>query len=333
MVLSDRARHVEHLLFVEIHLVDLGGVLLHRGDEGLSARLPDHHATGALDDHLVFGHVVPPLVLPILALAPCCYLVTIVLRVFLTGRVALDHAGAVTDESALAGRLGRTILVRLALHPHPVDRDRLVEEMWPDGAPRGVDSVLNATFSRLRAALGDIGVDGRAVLRSQGGVAEFRPPAGTRIDVMVATTAIDAAEGALRRGEPGAAWSGAVVAHSIAQRPLLPGVDRVWLDPERNRLQQVLERSFSVLADVWLQRGDPQQSVTMARELVRLARYSEAAHRRLVVALLAADDRAAAAHAVAQWESVLVDELGLVDDGRLRTLVSAAPGVTPRVRG
>jgi hypothetical protein len=122
------------------------------------------------------------------------------LRVYLTGRVSLAAHGHTVDEADLAGRLGRVLLARLALEPHPVDRDRLVEDLWAERPPGSVDSVLNAMFDRTRSTLNGFGVDGRAVLVSRGGTAEFRPPSGTPIDV--------------------------VVAHSIARRPLLPGQPR-----------------------------------------------------------------------------------------------------------
>jgi DNA-binding SARP family transcriptional activator len=181
--------------------------------------------------------------------------------------------------------------------------------------------MLNATFSRLRSALATLDLDVRKVLQSSGGVVGFLPPVGTRIDVAVATRSIDAAEGALRRNDLDAAWSSATVAHSIARRPLLPGVDLVWLDTERDRLHHVLERSLTVLSDVWLERGDAQQSATMAKELIRCAPYSESAYRRLVTALVALGDRPQAAHAVKRWNTVLTEELGLPADDRLRTLV------------
>jgi DNA-binding SARP family transcriptional activator len=242
------------------------------------------------------------------------------LRVFLTGRVSLSVENITVSESALGGRLGRMLLTRLALERHPIDRDRLIEDLWPDGAPTAVDSVLNATFSRLRSVFTSVGLDARDVLRSSGGVAEFRPPSDARVDVITAAEAIDAAEAAARHGATDQAWASAVVAHSIARRPLLPGIERLWLDIERDRLQNTLERSLAVLADTWLQRGDAHQSATMARELIRCAPYSEVAHQRLVVALLAIPDRAAAAHAVGRWEATVADELGLPAGPRLRSL-------------
>ncbi len=244
------------------------------------------------------------------------------LRLCLTGRVSVSSGERTVDEPALAGRIGRLLLARLAVAAHPVERDRLVEDLWPAGPPRAVDSVLNATCSRLRTALASLGVDARAVLLSGGGVVELRPPPGSRVDVLVAYQAVDAAEAALRQSRLDAAWADAVVAHAIAKRPLLPGAGGVWLDDERDRLQHAHERSLGVLADVWLAKGDAHQSSVMARELVRCAPWSEASHRRLVTALLALEDRAAAAHAVARWEQILATELDLPVDDRLRRLLA-----------
>lgn len=243
------------------------------------------------------------------------------LHLALTGRVALRAGDRVVDETSLAGRLGRTLLTRLALARYPVARPDLIDDLWPDGPPPAVDSVLNATVSRLRAAMSTLGVDGRAVVVTRGGTAELRLPPGSRIDVVVAAEAVDRAESALRKGTLREAWADAVVAHAIARRPLLPGVEGVWLDLARDRLTHVHERSLAALADVWLALGDAQQSTVMARELVRCAPLAESSHRRLVAALLAADDRPAATAAVADWRRTVTDVLGLPADGRLHDLL------------
>jgi DNA-binding SARP family transcriptional activator len=59
----------------------------------------------------------------------------------------------------------------------------------------------------------------------------------------------------------------------------------------------------------------------MSRELIRCAPYSESAHRRLVTALVALGDRPQAAHAVKRWNTILIEELGLPADDRLRSLI------------
>lgn len=309
-------RHVQDLLLVEVHLVHRLRMVLHRRDQGGGVALTDHDTTRARHDELLLCHSSSSN--DQTRRRPAYCYVADVLHVYLTGRVSLSRGEVTLGESELAGRLGRMVLVRLGLESHPIDRARLVDDLWAGEPPRGCDSMLNATFSRLRTAFTTLGLDGRGMLQSNGGAVVFQPPVGTRIDVAVATRSIDAAEGALRRNDLGAAWSSATVAHSISRRPLLPGVDLIWLDIERDRLHHVLERSLSVLCDVWLERGDPQQSATMAKELVRCAPYSESAHRRLVDALVALGDRPQAAHAVKRWNTIVTEELGLPASEGLR---------------
>lgn len=239
----------------------------------------------------------------------------------LTGRVTVSRGDAVLNESSLAGRLGRLLLVRLALARHPMSRWDVIHDLWPDDQPVAVESVLNATCSRLRTALSSLGLDGKDMVQSSSGTLALRLPVGSRVDVMSAHRAIDLAEAALRRRDLAAGWSSAVVAHSIARRPLLPGCEAVWIDRERDRLQQVLERSLATLSDIWLKRGDPVQSVLMARELVRIAPYSESAHRRVVAALVANGDRTGAAAAIRAWESIAHAELGVTLDASWRAMI------------
>jgi DNA-binding SARP family transcriptional activator len=256
-----------------------------------------------------------------MALSPCCYLAVSVIRVHLTSRIAVRGPAGQVVGADLPGELGRLLLTRLVLRRYPVARSQLLEDLWCGAPPPAAESVLNATISRLRRSFDRVGVEGRSVLVASGGLVELRRPHGTWVDVEAAHRAVDAAEGHLRRGEPKMAWAEAVVASAIARRPLLPGFEREWLDLEQDRLSRALERSLSVLTDAWLALGDSSQATSMARELVRVAPLAESSHRRLVLALLAAGDRAAASQAVAAWDRVLTDELGLPPDGCLRVLL------------
>lgn len=243
------------------------------------------------------------------------------LFVTLTGRVTLMNETGVVQEHDLAGRLGRMVFARLALAQHPVARLDLVDELWPHGAPTAAESVLNATLSRLRQALGAIGVDGKSVLVSTSGVVELRLPIGSFVDVHSAHRAVDAAEAALRREDFKKAWSDAVVGQAIARRPFLTGIDRFWIDMERNRLDQLHNRASSVLIDVWTALGDARQRVAACQEFVSRHPFIEDSHRRLVLAFLASGDRGAAADAVTRCETLLERELGLRPDGDLRRLL------------
>src|ERR1041384_6959258 len=105
---------------------------------------------------------------------------TLRLKVFLTGRVAVETDGAVIDEAQLGGRQGR----RLFSHPvaersRPVPRDELGEALWGETPPATRDKALTVIASKLRGALSDAGFDGRELLTAAFGCYRLHPPPGS----------------------------------------------------------------------------------------------------------------------------------------------------------
>ena len=61
---------------------------------------------------------------------------TLQLKVFVTGRVAVETDGAVIDEAHLGGRQGRLLFAYLvAERSRPVPRDELAEALWGETPP------------------------------------------------------------------------------------------------------------------------------------------------------------------------------------------------------
>jgi hypothetical protein len=93
------------------------------------------------------------------------------LRLYLTGRVSAERDGRVVDEKRLPGRQGPMTLVYLALErARPVPIDELADAIWGEEPPRAWESALSAIVSKLRSALGDLGlgVTTRTTARSMG---------------------------------------------------------------------------------------------------------------------------------------------------------------------
>lgn len=318
--MSNGVGHVQNLIVVELHSVYIASVYPYFVDQTFTRRLSNGHTTWTLDDHSRSRHDTPPFATQCqLDLADTLPHVTI--YVTLTGRLTLRNVHGVVSETDLPGRMGRMVLARLALAHHPVGRFELIDDLWPHGAPPAAESVLNATLSRLRQVLSTIAIDGKNALLSSNGVLELRLPLGSRVDINACRQAFDSAEASLRRHDFARAWSQAVVAQAIARRPFLPGLDRFWIDIERNRLRHLHERSLQMLIDVWTSLGDTRQAVNLCRELVSCHPFSEDSHRRLVMALLDGGDKAAAMDAVTRWEELAERELGLRPDNVLRNLV------------
>lgn len=128
---------------------------------------------------------------------------------------------------------------------------------------------------------------------------------------MACRDAIHRAEAALEHGAVDESCGWALAARAIAARPLLPGIDGPWLDPERARLADILLRALSCLAEIWIERGDAALGARDAEEAIRLDPFRETSHRLLIRALLAAGNRGAAARAFERCRQSLRDELGV----------------------
>jgi len=106
-----------------------------------------------------------------------------VLRIFLSGRVALEADGVGLDAGGL-GRLGRIALAYLVSERHrPVTRDELAEVLWGDDLPRSWETSLRGVALRLRALLGAAGLVPGDALISAHGCWQLQLPETTTVDV------------------------------------------------------------------------------------------------------------------------------------------------------
>lgn len=231
------------------------------------------------------------------------------IRIYLAGRVAVEGSELV-DENRFPGPLGRALFAFLSLHRGPVARSRIADALWDGDPPAAADTSLNPLISKLRRLLREAGAD-PSLLSATGGAVELRRLAVVWIDIEEAVTALDAAEGALRRGEPGQAWPKAAVATSVLRRSFLEGIDLSWVEEQRRLMRDRFIRGLEVAADVWLLREDSTQALVAARQLVDADRLRETSHERLIRAHLLAGNRAGALRSYAACEELLRDELGV----------------------
>lgn len=248
-------------------------------------------------------------------------------RLYVTGRLTLEHGTQLLDQAELPGRQGRLALAFLALsRTRPVPRDELVDALWPETAPPSADSALSAVVSKLRSGFTRVGLDGPATLEASAGCYALKLPAGTRVDVEIAANSLDRGEGALRTGDLRRAWTSATVATAILRRPLLPGDDAPWIAQHRTRLRDLLLRAYDCVVDVWLQRGDTTLAVATARNALDVAPFRESAHRRLMRAHTAAGDRAEALRVYEHCRTLLRDELGVSPSDETQALYAELLG-------
>ena len=236
---------------------------------------------------------------------------TLRLKVFLTGRVAVETDGAVIHEAQLGGRQGRLLFAYLvAERSRPVPRDELAEALWGEAPPVTRDKALTVIASKLRAALGDAGLDGRGLLTAAFGCYRLDLPEGTWVDLFAAESSAQDAEEALAAGELDQARAAAESAESLARRPFLPGEDGAWVEARRRELADVQGRALNVLAEASLRLGDAQDAAKWAEQAIALEPFRETGYRRLMEAHAAAGNRAEALQVYERCRLLLAEELG-----------------------
>ncbi|HSL57448.1 MAG TPA: BTAD domain-containing putative transcriptional regulator [Acidimicrobiales bacterium] len=234
------------------------------------------------------------------------------MRLFLTGRMAIESSTGVVDERDLPGRQARLALAHLALGAQrPVSRDALADAIWGEDLPAGWEGALKALVSKLRVVLVRTGFDPDRAITTVSGSYQLRLPADGWVDLEACPLALDQAEAALRRDDIATAWSEATVASAIARRPFLPGEDLAWVDEVRSSLRLWRVRSIDCLTEVWLARGNPGLAISLASESIGLEPYRESAYRHLMRAHFLAGDRGEALRTFDRCARVLHAELGV----------------------
>ena len=130
------------------------------------------------------------------------------------------------------------------------------------------------------------------------------------MDVDSCGTEVDHAEGALRGDEPQRVLGPATVAVNISRRPFLPGIEGVWADSQRRRLERVPLRALDCLSKMWLAKGQAQLAVETATEAIELDPYRESSYQLLMRAHILGGNRANAYHVYHRVRKLLDDELG-----------------------
>jgi DNA-binding SARP family transcriptional activator len=231
------------------------------------------------------------------------------MRIYLTGRLTLESSAGLLDETELPARQGRLAFAYLVMERRrPLPRQELAQAIWGDEAPDAWDASLSALLSRLRRLFRTIALDGD--IETVSGSVSLHLPADTWVDVDEARNAIDDAEGALRAGRHGEAWTHAAVALSITVRGFLAGEELPWVVRERERLRTDHVRALECLAEASLSLGDAVAALRYARECAHLEPYRESAYERMMRAHLASGNRAEALRVYEALRSLLAEELG-----------------------
>jgi pentatricopeptide repeat protein len=202
---------------------------------------------------------------------------------------------------------GQLLLAYLVLNRGaPVVRDKLIEMLWPDGAPTAAESALSALLSKLRSALRPLDLEGRPAVR-------LHLPAAAAVDVEAAREALHRAESAVARERWDEAWAPARVALHTSDREFLAGVEAPWVDEQRRELEDVQLRALECVAQAGLGMGGGELAAAerSGARLIKLAQFRESGYLYLMEALGKRGNVAEAIRVYDRLRGVLMDELGI----------------------
>lgn len=165
-------------------------------------------------------------------------------------------------------------------------------------------------ITRLRAGLKEAGIRGEIITYLDGRYSRIGG-GDVHVDVRDAGLDVVAAQDAADRGDLERARALAEDVLGVARAPLLPGEDAGWVDVARARHRALLLDALDALADVGLRSRSYVVAERAAREAVHYEPLREAAHQRLLRALAARGDQAAALTAYAACRRLLAEELGV----------------------
>jgi len=249
------------------------------------------------------------------------------LRIYLTGEVAVERGDQLLRDADLGGRQGRLALVYLvAERERAVTQSELAELLWPDSLPPSWPVALSAVISKLRQKLATLGVDRDQIIANAFRCYQFRPPADTWVDLEAAAEAVHQAEGAVLANQPGAAYGPSLIATTIARRPFLTGEDAPWVETRRDRMRDILVRSLDCRVEALLWNGELALAQDQARAAVELEPCRESGYRRLMQVLVRRGDRAEAVRVYHECRRRLADELGVSPSDETESLIRAVIG-------
>ncbi len=201
---------------------------------------------------------------------------------------------------------------------HLVPTDRIIDDLWPDGAPAKAEQNVASLVSRLRRLVGRD--------RIQGGRSGYRGDFDT--DFQEADGLVAEAEARLAAGAFGPAATAARRALAIldAGELLEDEPYAAWAQGPRRRAARLQRRARSCVWTAALELGDTASALDAATAAVDADPFDEDAHRALMRANHRRGDRGAALVVFKRLERELHDELGVAPADETLELYEAIVG-------
>jgi DNA-binding SARP family transcriptional activator len=243
----------------------------------------------------------------------------------LLGAIAVDGEGG---TEPLRGAQSRLLLTYTALHHDcPIPVDELASVVWPDGPGVHWRGALRGLVTKVRVFLATAGREDIGLL-GLGGSYSFSCADATAVDVFAAEALEHAAREHLLAGAFVVAAAEASDAARILRRPLLPGVDQLWVEPFRAHLSISRGRAHRTASEALSALGRHEGAVAEAEAAVDTDAYDEASLRALLAALLAGGNRSSGLRVYERFRRLVEEELGIDPDERTQALYLRLLGPT-----
>lgn len=261
-------------------------------------------------------------------------------RIYVAGRVLIEHRSGSRVDRTRSGDLERTVLALLVLERHrPVTIDEVARARWGDKRSEDWRVEVNECLDRLdedlrRSLTGSVSLD------RTGDMVQLRVPPDAWVDVEHAHLSREQAAAALEKGDLDTVVVKSTAAAVIGKRHFLPGVATSWADSRRadhaaNLLQGLLLRAKGAL-----QGGAPDEAVRIAKQALQHDDLHEPALRMLMRALDVGGNRAEALKAYEDYRTHAARAVGAKPSQATEALAAelvaerdpALESLTPRQR-
>ncbi len=170
----------------------------------------------------------------------------------------------------------RDLLYCLLAHPKGQSKEAIGLILWPDSSPTQLKQLFKKAIQHLRLVLGP-----DAVVYEEGRY-RFNTAQEYLYDVQTFEARLAEAHALI---EPPEAVSALLQALAIYQGPYLPNVERVWVEPERERLHRLYTQAELTVATYHLEHGAPDEVLACCERLLADDPAMEPAHRLAMQAL------------------------------------------------
>lgn len=208
------------------------------------------------------------------------------------------------------------LLAYLALHRgHPISRQQLAFEFWPDTNDPQALKNLRTLLTRLRQALPDV----NAYLEVSAQSIQWRNQVPFTLDIACFEEALAEEAAARESGDRVVMERALSTAVKLYAGDLLPGCYSEWILPLRERYHQAYGRALHQLVECLEENRAYQRALPLARRLLEHDPLCEASYHQLIRLHLAVGDRAEALRTCQACDSMLQQEFGIQPERSTRS--------------